>query len=717
VRLFGATGFEELIGKSILEFVHEHYKTDLSARLREIEQGLEQQKAVKIKVITLDGITKDVDISASHILYYGKPAAQLVMKDITTGRKAEDILRESEEKYRSVVERANDGIAIIQDGLLKYVNPRIENMIGYDLDELLGSSIMNYLREDQKAKVGDIYKKRLAGEDVPNIYEAIIIDKDGSEKEIEINAGLIQYDGRLADLVLIRDISDRKAVENALRESEENYRKLIETSPDAILSIDLKGNIQTVNKQALSVYGCDHEDELIGKNIIEFVTPEDRDRAIENMKKGVKGESIINITYKLIHKDGSEYYGELTSSLIVDSQNNPKGFIGVLRDITERLKITEALQKSEEKYRSLVDGSLQGITILQINPFSVVFANPAIINIYGYTPEELKSFSQEELFKLIHPEDQYKYQKRFLARFEGKLESPQTDLRVIHKDGSTRWISSFASLIEFNEQPAVLATSIDITERMKTERALHDSEEKYSNLFQRSNDVIIIHDLNGNIIDVNQKAIEAFGYEKTELLNMKVSQLHPIGEEEKSKNAFERINKEGAITFEIKFQRRNGETFFTEVSSSIFEMGGKKVIQGIIRDITERKTTEKKIQESEIQLKNILNSMGDAIHVVDKDLKFVMMNEYFKKWNEDLGLKSDIKGQRIKDIFPFLPDNVWGEYEKVIETGKALTSNENVKINNREFNTETRKIPIIENGKVTQIITVIRDISEHIKDQ
>jgi PAS domain S-box-containing protein len=678
---------------------------------------LEQQKAVKIKVLTLDGIIKDVDISASHILYLGKPATQLVMKDITAGRKAEDILRESEGKYRSVIERANDGIAIIQDGLLKYVNPSIESMIGYDLDEILESSIMNFLRPDQRSKVGGFYKRRLAGEDVPSIYETIILDKDGSEKEIEINAGLIQYDGRVADLVIIRDITERKTVENALRESEEKYRKLIQTSPDAIISIDLKGIIQTVNKQALDVYGCDHEDELVGKNVIEFVSQVDRERAIENMKKGMKGESIKNITYKLYHKDGSEFYGELNSSLIVDSQNNPKGFIGVLRDITERLKMNEALQKSEDKYRSLVEESLQGIAILQIDPFRVVFANPAITDIYGYTPEELMSFSSEELLNLIHPEDREKYQKRFLPRIEGKIKSPQTDLRIIHKDGSIHWISSYAKLIEFNGQPAVQATSIDISERMNAEMALRVSEEKYSNLFHNSNDAIIIHDLDGHILDINQKAIETFGYEKAELLNMKVPQLHPISEKEKSKNAFEKIQNEGAITFEIMFQRKNGETFSTEVSSSLFIMGGKKVIQGIIRDITKRKITEKKLKESEIQLKNILNSMGDAIHVVDRDLNLMMMNDYFKRWNKDLGLISDIKGKNLMDVFPFLPDNVTEEYKMVFETGKTFTSKENVKIDDREFHTETRKIPIIENGKVTQIITVIRDIRSIIKDQ
>jgi PAS domain S-box-containing protein len=719
VRLFGASGLEELIGKSILEFVHEHYKDDLNARLRELEGGLERQKAVKIKVLTLDGVTKDVDISASHILYYGKPAVQLVMKDITAGRKAEDILRESEEKYRSVVERANDGIAIIQDGLLKYVNPGIERMAGYEADELLESSFLDYLRHDQVQKVGDYYKRRLSGEDVPNIYEAVIIDKEGIEKEIEINAGLITYEGRVADLVLIRDITERKEVEKALRESEESYRKLIETTPYAIITIDLKGIIQTINRQALSVYGCKKEDELIGKNVIEFITPEDRDRAIENMKKGMKGESIKNIIYKLYHRDGSEYYGELNSSLLVDSENNPTGFIGVLRDITERLKMTQALKESEGKYRSLVEESLQGIVILQVSPFRVAFANPAITNIYGYTPEELMSFSQEQLLNLIHPEDQNKYQERFLARIEGKLKSHQTDLRIIHKDGSIRWISSYANLIEINGKPAVQATSIDITERKRMEKALLESEEKYRLLVDNINDGVYTLDENGYFTFVNKVIEDRSGLTIEQFNKLKFADIVLEKDIDRVKQNFDKIMAGGNVPpYELIYKTSSGEPLAVEVNTKPIYKEGKIIgLQGISRDITERKITEKKLKDSEVQLTNILNSMGDAIHVVDGDLNIVMMNDFFKQWNKELGLESHVRGKNIIDIYPFLSDRVTEEYKKVFETGITHTSNENVKIDDREFYTETRKIPIIKNGKVIQVITVIRDMSEIIKKQ
>ncbi len=124
------------------------------------------------------------------------------------------------------------------------------------------------------------------------------------------------------------------------------------------------------------------------------------------------------------------------------------------------------------------------------------------------------------------------------------------------------------------------------------------------------------------------------------------------------------------------------------------------------------KQVEDALRESETQFRVILNSLGDAIHVVNKDLELLMMNTSFQRWNLELGLEVDVIGKNLFEVFPFLPNIVSDEYNLVFKTGEPLITEERNELGNREFITETRKIPIYENGNVNQIITIVRDITK-----
>src|SRR5208337_1815094 len=126
---------------------------------------------------------------------------------------------------------------------------------------------------------------------------------------------------------------------------------------------------------------------------------------------------------------------------------------------------------------------------------------------------------------------------------------------------------------------------------------------------------------------------------------------------------------------------------------------------------TELKQAEEALQESELQYRSALNSMGDAIHVIDKNLRVVLFNDAFKRWNEELGLENNVINRKLFEIFPFLSAKVRDEYRRVFNTGETLVTEESTKINEREFVTETRKIPICEGGKVVRVVTIIYDIT------
>jgi PAS domain S-box-containing protein len=149
------------------------------------------------------------------------------------------------------------------------------------------------------------------------------------------------------------------------------------------------------------------------------------------------------------------------------------------------------------------------------------------------------------------------------------------------------------------------------------EETLRKSEEKYSRLFHNSNDGIFIHDLEGNILDANQKVLELFGYTKAEISGIKIPMLHPADALEKSKWAFETILRDGFVRFEVDFKKKNGALFPAEVSSSLFETGGHEVIQGIVGDITFRKLAEQALQDSEDKYRLLADHSADIIYKIN----------------------------------------------------------------------------------------------------
>jgi len=148
------------------------------------------------------------------------------VKDITEQRRALDALRESEEKYRNVVERARDGIAVVSAQRVRYVNPSLARMMGYAPDKVVGTPFAQYLDEGEREWLVDRYRRRLVGEDVPPVYRTVLRHRDGQRVEVELNAGVVPYEGALADLVFVRDISERERTEAELRQRTEDLALL-----------------------------------------------------------------------------------------------------------------------------------------------------------------------------------------------------------------------------------------------------------------------------------------------------------------------------------------------------------------------------------------------------------------------------------------------------------------------------------------------------------
>jgi len=177
---------------------------------------------IEVQLLKKSGEPYWISLSVGLIQYKSETAIFTAMVDIKERKQAEEAFQESEEKYREVMERANDGICIIQDAVFKYVNSRALEIIGYSPEEIVGTSMADYIHPDELPKVMESYSRRMAGENIPAMYETALLHKDGRRVEVEINAGIIAYEGKPANLAIIRDITRRKrSQEEILRRNKE----------------------------------------------------------------------------------------------------------------------------------------------------------------------------------------------------------------------------------------------------------------------------------------------------------------------------------------------------------------------------------------------------------------------------------------------------------------------------------------------------------------
>jgi PAS domain S-box-containing protein/putative nucleotidyltransferase with HDIG domain len=385
--------------------------------------------------------------------------------------------------------------------------------------------------------------------------------------------------------------------------------------------------------------------------------------------------------------------------------------------LLEKLRQTEStLRDYEEITKIMSDQPILGILIAQGVPPRFAYMNQALAKIIGYPMDKLMSMNIAELFGMLRTEDRETFMRRLRDRLAGRDVPIHYNFMFQRPDGTSSWLDIYASRIEFGSQPAVLAILLDIGESKKSDLALTASQKRYRTLFEESHDAIFITSVEDRFLDANQAMLDLFGYSREEILKLPVSACYANPADRKM---FQTAMKEhGSVRdYEAKLRRKDGTAIDCFLNSTLLRDDEGKIIgyQGIIRDITEKKRAEQALKESETQYRTTINSMGDAIHAVDQDLRIILFNDAFKKWNRELGLNDDVFGRDVFEVFPFLPPRVRDEYRHVLQNGEILITQETFRIGNREIITETRKIPVFEGSKVVRIITVMRDITTRYK--
>lgn len=263
-----------------------------------------------------------------------------VMRDISERIHAEIALRESEEKFKNLAESTPFAILILQNGKWMYCNKAGEQISGFTFEELSQMDFWDMVHPDDADEVKERGYLRQSGEKTDSSYEFRVINRSGELKWLFLSGTSISYYGKPASLISVADITERKKAEAALRESEDLWHTIIDTSPDGIAISRLDGTILNVSKQGVLKWGFTSESEVIGRNILEFIDQEYVKKAMDNINLMQAGFFTGPAEYLMLKTDGERFFNEVNAELIKDESGEAKRMLFVLRDITER-KIAE----------------------------------------------------------------------------------------------------------------------------------------------------------------------------------------------------------------------------------------------------------------------------------------------------------------------------------------------------------------------------------------
>jgi PAS domain S-box-containing protein len=420
--------------------------------------------------------------SGEIIDFNGEKCVLSVIIDITNYKKAEELLRKSEEKYRLVTENASDVIWTMDMNLrFTYVSPSNLKMTGYTNEQILELSLDELFTPESMERAMQTFATEMELEHSEKrdlsryvTLELNEIRADGTIIPIEVRMCLLRdaNTNPVGILGITREITERRKQEDALKKSEEKFVKAFKSSPVAIsITRITDGKFIEVNESLEKLSGYSREELLAGSTIEMgiWVDLEDRKDVVEQL---AKTGSVHNHEYRFRTKSGNEITVRYSAESIDFS--GERCCLSVVVDTTELKKIEDSLRESEEKYRSIVENT-KDVIILTLPDGSVSYLSPACAEIFGYTPDELLGPPRE----IFHPEDRDKVHAVLSSALQGKS-GTNFEYRILTKQGEIKWIShSWSPIYSGNhELKYIVSIARDITESKIFEQNLKEKIEE-----------------------------------------------------------------------------------------------------------------------------------------------------------------------------------------------------------------------------------------------
>ncbi|MDY6918011.1 MAG: PAS domain S-box protein [Chloroflexota bacterium] len=716
-RLLGYDSREQCLA----ERVASHHYLDHGTRDRLLRQLREQGEIrdAEVEVTRRDGTP--VWLSYSARLYAERDCIEGAVIDITESKKAQEALRLSEERYRLLIENANEAIIVAQDGAFKYANAKAGEMTGLSLEELAATPFMDVIHPDDRQLVAERHMRRLQGEEFEHVYSFRMVDREGNIKWVQINAVLMEWQGRPATLNLLTDVTEKKEAENQLRESESRYRLLAENVTDVIWTLDDKLKYTYLSPSVERLLGFTVE-EACAKTLEDRLTPDSLGvvrKAMEEelLKAGPPYRTTSTMELEQYRKDGSTVWTEASMTLLRDANDEVQGMLGITRDISERKQAEEAVRESEARFRRFV-GNAPDITFRWSVEEGLEYVSASALRVTGYTPEELLT-DPELAAGISRARDLDMGLDYRQAAAEGHALPPR-EFAFARRGGGEAYLEIRAvPLVDGSgELTAFEGILRDITERKQVEEALRRSEEFSSSLLANAPSAILVVNPDSSIRYVNPALEELTGFSAGELMGS--GPPYPWW----TVDALERTGRDlmdaiprGARGLEQLYRKKNGEDFWVELTAvPIIETDGELKYHLVTWvDITERKQGEEALRHSEYKYRTAIESARDGVLILNRDWVIVDANRMSVS-SVGYDYKEQLVGRSIADVVD--DDTAGGLGETLRGTLEKHGYLANLEVTARTR--DARSLPVQVNisqvldrwGEPTSYMVVVRDVSE-----
>jgi len=548
---------------------------------------------------------------------------QFSLIDITERKKAEKALKENEERYRSLIESLNEAIIVADNNhKVEYINKQFTELLGYTPEDIVGKIGYKILHDPEDLKIVE----NANVERINNVFSSYEIQfkaKGGRKFDILVSGSpLKNAEGEIIGSIgALTDITERKKVEKALKESQQLFQTLTQSSPVGIFRTRADGYTTFVNPKWSELSGLSFE-EALGDGWLNAVHPDDR----KTIKKIWEADSNVGSTsiaeYRFLKPDGSIVWvlGDAIPEII---DGEIKGFIGTITDITEIKTTLGLLETSEKRFRELSDLLPQPIWEADSSG-RVTYINNHGMELYGYNQKEFEQGIS--LISTIIPEQRERAAFNIQERLSGKKVSAKDEEYIsAKKNGEQFPVQVYVTAIKEKEKFVGLrGITVDMTEIKKASDALRQSEEKYRTLMESINEVVMMVDNDDRVQFVNNKFTEILGYTQEEIIGfIGYEKLLPPNEQLLIKKANNLRVARVSSQYEISFIAKNGKIIDFLVHGAPVENEKGEVIGsiGTMIDITEKKQIELELERHRTQLEFLVNERTEELAAANEELK------------------------------------------------------------------------------------------------
>ncbi len=612
----------DVVNKNSLNFAHPDSKKDIIRDLLTVKKRgggfIGTYKLINKK----EGIVW-IESSGDKITYQGKECVLTTFRDITKIKKAEEKLKENEEKLKTIIDNIFEGILIFDfRGKILYANGAALKLIGAKTYK--GKNVFDFIHPISRTKaVKDAIKVSLGKEGFLGEYR---INTKG-ELWVESLGKKIEYNGKLANLNVIRDVTERKKQEEKIKESEERFRDIVEHSIDVIFQTDKKGVLQYVSPSVKKYIGFGAE-EMIGRPFWKYLYKKDKKETANTFQNILKGKSFI-FEDKVITKQQNRYIDVLANVGPLRKNNKIVGMQGSWVDISWQKKAEEKFAESEKKYKTWIDQSGDAFYILDTRG-RYIYANKKAEELTGYTLKDRKGkhllsiVPKSEYIKLapaikdllLHPEKEQKLTETEIIKTDGTRVPIESRMTPYYVDGKLK---------------GFMGMSRDITERIKQEKKIREQEKKYRYLFENSLNILIGINKSGKIIDANKAVLKSFGYTKEEIIGKSFKKFVPAKYLPKLfKDLRLELMGEKTESAIIEIKNKKGKLKPVELFSGSIPLYEEDKQIGIMvsgRDLSAEELAKKKLAEAENKFKNIYDKSPIGIEIYNSKGELVDANQ------------------------------------------------------------------------------------------